>query len=64
MEMIKKMLFKDFIKNLTDEVKEYKARLEILNNSELDFEDIATDEELEIYDGEKTALYDFLIIII
>lgn len=57
--MIKKMLFKDFIKNLTDEVKEYKARLEILNNSELDFEDIATDEELEIYDGEKTALYDF-----
>lgn len=53
------MLFKNFIKNLTDEVKGYKARLEILNNSELDFEDVATDEELEIYDGEKTALYDF-----
>lgn len=53
------MLFKDFMKNLTDEVKEYKARLEILNNSEMDFEDIATDEELEIYDGENTPLFDF-----
>lgn len=53
------MLFKDFIKNLTDEVKGYKARLEILNNSEMDFEDVATDEELEIYDGESTPLFDF-----
>ena len=53
------MLFKNFIKNLTDEVKGYKARLDILNNSEMDFEDIATDEELEIYDGENTPLFDF-----
>lgn len=55
----KKMLFKNFISNLTDEVKGYKARLEILNNSEMDFEDIATDEELEIYDGEDTSIFDF-----
>lgn len=53
------MLFKSFINNLTDEVKGYKTRLEILNNSEMDFEDIATDEELEIYDGENTPLFDF-----
>ena len=53
------MLFKNFIKNLTDEVKGYKARLDILNNSEMDFEDVATDEELEIYDGENTPLFDF-----
>ena len=55
----KKMLFKNFISNLTDEVKGYKARLEILNNSSMDFEDIATDEELEIYDGEDTSIFDF-----
>lgn len=53
------MLFKDFINNLSDDVKGYKARLEILNNSEMDFEDVATDEELEIYSGDNTPLFDF-----
>ena len=53
------MLFKEFIGNLTNEVKEYRDRREILNNSSMDFEDIATDEELEIYDGEDTSIFDF-----
>ena len=53
------MLFKEFIGNLTNEVKEYRDRREILNNSSMDFEDIATDEELEIYNGEDTSIFDF-----
>ena len=53
------MLFKEFISNLINEVKEYRDRREILNNSSMDFEDIATDEELEIYDGEDTSIFDF-----
>ena len=58
MELVK-MLFKEFIGNLTNEVKEYRDRREILNNSSMDFEDIATDEELEIYNGEDTSIFDF-----